>query len=46
MKIVGYSGKGENVVIPDTISGKKVTRISNFSFNDNTIVKVFPFLQV
>ncbi len=39
VKIVGYSGKGENVVIPDTISGKKVTRISNFSFNDNTIVK-------
>ena len=39
VKIVGYSGKGEDVVIPDTISGKKVTRISNFSFNDNTIVK-------
>ena len=39
VKIVGYSGKGENVVIPNTISGKKVTRISNFSFYNNTIVK-------
>ena len=42
VKIVGYSGKGAEIVIPNTISGKKVTRISGLCDNpfwDYSMVK-------
>ncbi len=42
VKIVGYSGKGAEIVIPNTISGKKVTRISGLCddpFWDYSMVK-------
>ncbi|MDE5995666.1 MAG: leucine-rich repeat domain-containing protein, partial [Eubacterium sp.] len=39
VKIVDYAGTNENVIIPNTISGKKVTRIANNAFFNNSTVK-------
>ena len=39
VKIVDYVGTDANVTIPDTISGRKVTRIANNAFFNNTTVK-------
>ena len=36
VKITGYNGSAETVVIPDTIDGKSVTSIGNGSFEDCT----------
>ena len=36
VKITGYNGSAETVVIPDTIDGKSVTSIGNGAFEDCT----------